>query len=321
MYSSKILLVRSIFCALVMPAFLQACGESKSSDRPPSVPSTSSSNSIATSSSGSIPTSSSSSATTSSAGSSSSGSVSAGASANLIDCGQALGGVEGNQLDGAAKSHLLCLHNQTRARVALGEFPALYGNLKVATNMKRLAWDDKLAQVAQGWANQCEWKHNGNREAEYNWLAPTDINGAVINGTESVGENIAYLSSSNLTSANIQQAVAGYKLWEDEGYEYSFGKLSVSDYCEVESCGHFTQLMWATTYKVGCAINFCPKDTLSPYPATYLVCNYASAGNYVNSEPYKTADSIEQVCSQPSPSNQNICKNGLTQSAAYSDGF
>ncbi|MBX2848691.1 MAG: CAP domain-containing protein [Acidiferrobacterales bacterium] len=238
----------------------------------------------------------------------------------VLDCGEISGGIINNNLNDEAKAYFLCKHNQSRSEVALGAFSGSNGNLPAATNMKRLQWSDKLAQVSQNWADQCVWQHNGNRQTEYNALSPTNIDGDPIAGNESVGENLAFFASSALTSATIGFAVDGYDAWIDEGHAYSFGELNVNDFCSDPTCGHFTQAIWADTYKVGCAVNFCQAGSVSSLPATYLVCNYASAGNYIGREPYESSDSINDVCST-ADTGQTVCANGLTESASYQSGL
>ncbi len=238
----------------------------------------------------------------------------------LLDCGSIRGGIESGRLNTEAKQFLLCKHNQTRSELALGSFPGLYGDFPVATDMKRLQWDDKLEQVAQNWANQCRWLHNANRGSQYNALSPTDIDGNALVRNETVGENLAYYGYSNVFSASLEFAVSGYDAWEEEGNHYSLGLLNETDHCDTTACGHFTQLIWASTYKLGCAVNYCEPETLSSLGATYLVCNYASAGNYSNRMPYSQGDQAGDVCSE-ADSGQSVCKNGLTESQAYSSGL
>ena len=228
-----------------------------------------------------------------------------------LDCGNISGGISGNQLNNAAKEYLLCKHNETRSQVALEGFQGAAGLLPPATDMQRVQWDDKLEQVAQNYADQCVWEHNPNRGSQYNALSPTDVSNQPIAGNVSVGENLAFYASSNLTSASMQFAVNGYDAWVEEGEDYSYGALNVSDFCGVSACGHFTQVVWAATYKVGCAVNYCEAGTLSRFPSTYLVCNYASAGNYIGQEPYDRGDSSNDVCTS-APEGQTVCENGLT---------
>jgi len=238
----------------------------------------------------------------------------------VLDCDDGQGTVGTDGLDAAGRQAFLCRHNKTRSQVALGQFDALYGKLSVATNMKRLQWDDKLAQVANGWADGCHWGHNPDRKAQYNALSPTDIDGQVLNSTVSVGENIAYKGYSSITEGKMQFALDGYDAWANEGHYYSFGNLGTSDHCEADACGHFTQLIWANTYKVGCAVNYCPEGTLSSVGTTFLVCNYALAGNYGGQQPYLEGSVVEDACSE-ADEGQSTCGNGLTASESYSSGL
>lgn len=50
-------------------------------------------------------------------------------------------------------------------------------------------------------------------------------------------------------------------------------------YDDVESVGHYTQMVWKDTSRVGCAIASSPKWD-------YLVCRYGPQGNYTGKSPY-----------------------------------
>jgi len=237
-----------------------------------------------------------------------------------LDCGEPSGAVTQNSLDDAAKSYILCKHNQTRSQLALGEFSGLNSLFPIATNMKRLQWDKKLEAVAQSWASQCQWEHNPNRTEQYNTLSPTDINGLPASEVIPTGENLAYTAATNLSAANFQYVLQGYNAWENEGRAYSYGAFMVTDFCDVDACGHFTQLIWASSYKVACAVSYCPANTITTYPASYFVCNYASAGNYLNQTPYQSGDHLQEVCST-ADTKQTACRNGLTESGNYATGL
>ncbi len=237
-----------------------------------------------------------------------------------LDCGSLQGTVVNGELDNDAKAYVLCKHNEMRSKIALGNFAGANGNFAVATNMKRLRWDDKLAQVAQGWADQCTWQHNGNRGTEYNALAPDDIDGDPLNDTESVGENLSLKAASNVQQLSWQFAIDGFNAWVNEGQYYTIGHYGIDDQCSQSPCGHFTQLMWANTYKVGCAVKYCAANTLTTLAATYMVCDYASAGNYINQLPYDSGVVADDVCST-ADLNQTVCRNGLTESETYQTGL
>lgn len=53
---------------------------------------------------------------------------------------------------------------------------------------------------------------------------------------------------------------------------------STPDMSNFEKWGHFSQLVWKETQKVGCATVFCQPGTLSSMGSWYTVCNYWPAG-------------------------------------------
>ncbi len=55
------------------------------------------------------------------------------------------------------------------------------------------------------------------------------------------------------------------------------------DMSNFESWGHFSQIVWAKTTKVGCATQNCPgglANTGSNVPPYFTVCNYDPPGNF-----------------------------------------
>jgi hypothetical protein len=56
-----------------------------------------------------------------------------------------------------------------------------------------------------------------------------------------------------------------------------YGKAT-PDMTHFEDWGHFSQLVWKGTKKVGCASVFCQPGTLSSMGSWYTVCNYYPAG-------------------------------------------
>lgn len=53
-------------------------------------------------------------------------------------------------------------------------------------------------------------------------------------------------------------------------------------------CGHYTQLIWASSVKVGCARKTCSTVYENPdfNGATIVVCDYSPAGNDIGQKPY-----------------------------------
>lgn len=139
-------------------------------------------------------------------------------------------------------------HNQYRSKVN-----------PTATNMLYMTWDPELARIAKSWAKVCRFSHN-----------PQLKSGLHPNFT-SVGENIW---TGSLTLFSASSAISD---WYDEIKNYDFTTRRCSNVC-----GHYTQVVWADSYKVGCAVQFCPKVTnfASLSNGAHFVCNYGPGGNY-----------------------------------------
>ncbi|KAK2530123.1 Crispld2 [Columba guinea] len=70
------------------------------------------------------------------------------------------------------------------------------------------------------------------------------------------------------------------------------------------------QIVWATTNKIGCAVNVCKQMNVWGEiweNAVYLVCNYSPKGNWIGEAPYKTG----RPCSECPPSYGGGCQNNL----------
>ncbi|XP_051248706.1 GLIPR1-like protein 1 [Dicentrarchus labrax] len=152
-------------------------------------------------------------------------------------------------------------HNSARSAVS----PA-------ASNMLYMTWDEGLAITARAWARHCLFEHNTFLN-DVRRVHPT---------FSSVGENIwtGYPPSSFDVAHSI-------KRWVDEKQDYDYD----SDSC-TKVCGHYTQVVWARSYKVGCAAQLCPngvKNTeFGSRESVIFVCNYAPAGNVARKKPYET---------------------------------
>jgi uncharacterized protein YkwD len=107
-----------------------------------------------------------------------------------------------------------------------------------------LLWDDELAQFAKRHANMCRFKHSGS----------------------SFGENLA---------AGYPSLAAAINAWYAENALYSYNNPGFS-----YATGHFTQVVWKETQKIGCAYVAC--NGSGGTPGNYLVCEYSPAGNIAN---------------------------------------
>ncbi|KAK7388475.1 hypothetical protein VNO78_23291 [Psophocarpus tetragonolobus] len=125
---------------------------------------------------------------------------------------------------------------------------------RAVVRLRPLVWDSKLARYAQWYANQrrndCALEHS--------------------NGP--YGENIFWGSGTGWKPA---QAVSA---WVEERQWYNYWHNSCAD---GQMCGHYTQIVWSTTSKVGCASVVC-----SGGKGTFITCNYDPPGNYYGERPY-----------------------------------
>jgi pathogenesis-related protein 1 len=122
-------------------------------------------------------------------------------------------------------------------------------------------WSDSAAQVAQAWADNCVYQHNAGRGER--------------------GENIAANAPvGSWTPANVVAAWAG----EVSDYDYANNTCAAG-----KECGHYTQIVWAGTTRVGCGKATC--TTNSPFGSQapqwdFWVCDYEPPGNFVGQKPY-----------------------------------
>ena len=134
-----------------------------------------------------------------------------------------------------------------------------------ATNMKPITWSNNLTDGAASWAAKCNFKHSQ---------------------TPGVGENL-YASSRRTPNPSTYNPREAVDSWGNEGAFYDYNSNS----CEPgKTCGHYTQVVWADSDKVGCAVQDCPtvQGVNWPNGGTMVVCQYSPPGNYVGRKPYET---------------------------------
>ncbi|XP_067930719.1 cysteine-rich venom protein-like [Watersipora subatra] len=127
-----------------------------------------------------------------------------------------------------------------------------------ASNMQKMVWDSELASLAQKWADNCEFDHDNKRRN--------------IPGRFTVGQNLA------LGHHDWSEALHS---WWNEIAEFTYNRQDM----ELEKVGHFTQMAWAESVKVGCGWANCTNMA----PRLY-VCNYSPGGNFEIWKPYEIAN-------------------------------
>jgi pathogenesis-related protein 1 len=179
------------------------------------------------------------------------GILAGGCGGNDLGIGGGGGGGGGDTAGGtepAAMVGMTAAHNQARAAVS----PA------PKTPIPVLSWSDKLTQVAQAWADKCQYKHSG---GDY-------------------GENIFANTGPTATPEVVLAS------WADEREFYDYASNSCAS---GQVCGHYTQVVWADTLRIGCGLAHCAKNIPFANMGSkwdLWVCNYDPPGNYVGQKPY-----------------------------------
>lgn len=126
-----------------------------------------------------------------------------------------------------------------------------------------LEWDAGLASTAQKIANLCVYAHN------------TDMDGG------GYGQNIA----AGVDNSGIDRVITDMFYNGEVNYYSGLYNQDSPDMSNFEHWGHFSQIVWKATTKVGCATQHCPgglANTGSNVPPYFTVCNYDSPGNIAN---------------------------------------
>ncbi|EXB94561.1 hypothetical protein L484_022873 [Morus notabilis] len=144
---------------------------------------------------------------------------------------------------GCIGESLQFLFAQNMARAAKWELP--------------LTWDFQLERYARWWAeirkSDCKLQHS------------------FPEGGFKLGENIFWGSGGAWTPGDAVKA------WTDEEKYYSY---ATNTCVEGQMCGHYTQIVWRSTRRVGCARVVCEDGDV------FMTCNYDPPGNYIGERPY-----------------------------------
>ncbi|XP_029547293.1 peptidase inhibitor 15-A [Salmo trutta] len=175
---------------------------------------------------------------------------------------------------------ILDYHNKVRGKV----FPP-------ASNMEYMMWDETLSKSAEDWAHACLWEHGPRHLLRF------------------LGQNLS------VRTGRYRSILQLVKPWHDEVKDYVFPyPQDCNPRCPLKCygpmCTHYTQMVWATTNKVGCAVHTCHNMNVWGNVwkrVTYLVCNYSSKGNWIGEAPYK----VGVPCSACPPSYGGSCSNNM----------
>ncbi|KAK4291427.1 hypothetical protein Pmani_035743 [Petrolisthes manimaculis] len=179
-------------------------------------------------------------------------------------CGQE---VQGRGVGAREAAAITSLHNQLRSRVAMGlEGRGAPGPQPSASNMKLMVWDTELATLAQAHADQCTFEH--------------ECNDCRRVGRFAVGQNLFISFQSNF-DRRVQWGRA-IKAWYDEVQD--FPNDNIMQFQFSAPVGHYTQLMWWSSDKIGCGFTMYREDG---WWKKLYTCNYGPAGNILFSQMYR----------------------------------
>ncbi|XP_074845112.1 cysteine-rich venom protein-like [Carettochelys insculpta] len=146
-----------------------------------------------------------------------------------------------------------------------------------ARNMLKMRWNPEAASNAQRWADQCK-------------MSISPRNDRVINGIL-CGENVLQTTSPISWSDAIQT-------WYNQVANFKYGTGAIRDNAPI---GSYTQVVWYSSYQVGCAVAYCPQNRYQ----YFYVCQYCPAGNSATdlAKPYKQGPTCGDCL--------NACERGL----------
>ncbi|XP_058597966.1 GLIPR1-like protein 2 [Neofelis nebulosa] len=174
------------------------------------------------------------------------------------------------------------LHNELRGNVSPG-----------GSNLRFMTWDVALSRTARAWGKKCLREHNPHLE-ELNMAHPK------FNG---IGENM-WIGPENEFTASI-----AIRSWYEEKKRYHIENDSCSS-----DCSNYKQLVWNTSYKVGCAVTKCARVENIRYVAVFI-CNYAPGGS-LSRRPY-TPGIVCSQCSRYDRCTDFLCSNADRDQAIY----
>ncbi|XP_065872798.1 pathogenesis-related protein 1-like [Euphorbia lathyris] len=148
----------------------------------------------------------------------------------------------------------LALTKSLNAQDAPQDYINAHNEARGEVGVGPMTWDDNVAAYARNYAEQ----RRGDCKLQHSQGGP-------------YGENIVAGGSGDFSGTNA------VKLWVSEKTFYNHG----SNTCAAgKQCGHYTQVVWRNSVRLGCAKVRCNSG------GVFITCNYDPPGNYRNQKPY-----------------------------------
>jgi hypothetical protein len=137
---------------------------------------------------------------------------------------------------------------------------AAHNRERYSADIPPLRWDPQLEQAAAQWGEHLK------KTGQLAHAPPIAADGA--------GENLWAGTRGHYSPEEM------VGMWADEKQHFKPGRFpSNSRTGRVEDVGHYTQLMWRNTAKIGCAVTQNSREE-------FLVCRYSRGGNVIGEEPF-----------------------------------
>ena len=155
-------------------------------------------------------------------------------------------------------------HNKWRNALNQGELDSQPVPSPFLTDMY---WDESLAKSAQAHSDQCVFEHSG------------------------VGGENLYAHTGTYGSMT-----AGIDRWANEYSSYDY---NLNQSIDAQPVGHYTQIVWHSSLRVGCAKTQCSpimrSDGSPLWSGALYTCQYQSPGNWFGQKPYSVSTSLQTV--------------------------
>ncbi len=146
------------------------------------------------------------------------------------------------------------------------EILTAHNQIRDKLHLPRLKWSNELADIAKDWVYTLQ----ENYECQMIHSRIPDL-----------GENLYWASPIMYSTGRKEmQTVRPFDVVGAWGKERKYYRYDINRCAYGKVCGHYTQLIWRDTTKVGCAKMICPDRS------QVWSCNYNPPGNYIGQRPY-----------------------------------